>query len=113
MDNHAITIGEAIGNLAATKKPIAAQLIAELMTEMDAALEKGATLDELAALLTANGVPVTAKYLANARCRIRKKEKAGHARRKTAPAPAAKTTAPAQPATGMDWKKHRDTNPDW
>lgn len=113
MNNHASTIAIAIKELADSKPPSKVAVIEQLMPVLDAAIARHVTLDELATQLTANGVPVTAKYLANARCRIRKKEKAGHAHRKTAPAPAAKTTAPVHPATGMDWKKHRDTNPDW
>ncbi|MCK6435994.1 hypothetical protein [Rivihabitans pingtungensis] len=114
MNNHASTIAIAIKELADSKPPSKAAVIEQLMPVLDAAIARHVTLEELAAQLTAGGVPVTAGYLANARCRIKKKGGA-HARRKTqtAAAPPTGAAAPPQPANGVDWKKHRDSTPKW
>jgi hypothetical protein len=115
MNNHASTIAIAIKELADSKPPSKTAVIEQLMPVLDAAIARHVTLDELAAQMTAGGVPVTAGYLANARCRIKKKGEA-HARRKTQTAVAPPTGAAAQPqpsAHGVDWKKHRDSTPEW
>jgi hypothetical protein len=115
MNNHASTIAIAINELADSKPPSKAAVIEQLMPVLDAAIARHVTLEELAAQMTAGGVPVTAGYLANARCRIKKKGET-HARRKTQTAAVPPTGAAAQPqpaAPGVDWKKHRDSTPEW